>query len=152
MEEWSIFNSDDGFGGNGPYMDLPANSTLFPVPGRTGGGCVPDGPFTADKFLVGLGPSHNASIANPHCLKRDFSPEVVKYNLQKATWNEVLEQSNFGRFAKRLEAEPNWTTTNIHGGGHFGIGGSMGDMGDSYNSPGGQYSSTPSRRNYRTDM
>jgi hypothetical protein len=35
------------------------------------------------------------------------------------------------------EVEPNFVTTNLHGGGHFGIGGSLGDMGDAYNSPGG---------------
>jgi tyrosinase len=104
MKEWSIFNADDGFGGNGPYEDLPVNGTFFPIPGRTGGGCVPDGPFTSDKFLVGIGPAHNASISNRHCLRRDFSPEVVVYNLQPATWDEVLSQPDYGHFSKRLEA------------------------------------------------
>ncbi|CCX12663.1 hypothetical protein FPQ18DRAFT_87268 [Pyronema domesticum] len=136
MDDWEIFDSEYGFGGNGPWMEIPEGQEVFPVPGRTGGGCVPDGPFTTKNFHVGLGPGANASVSNPHCLRRDFSPEIVEYNLVQETWDEVVGQSDYGRFAKRLEAEPSWGMKNIHGGGHFGVGGSLGDMGDAYNSPG----------------
>ncbi|KAF8248047.1 Di-copper centre-containing protein [Wilcoxina mikolae CBS 423.85] len=136
MDKWTIFDPKIGFGGNGPWVEIPEGANVFPVPGRTGGGCVIDGPFTSKDFLVGLGPGTNASVSNLHCLKRDFSPEIVKKNLRQSTWDAVIEQSDYGRFAKRLEAEPNWDMTNLHGGGHFGVGGSLGDMGDAYNSPG----------------
>jgi tyrosinase len=125
MEKWTIFDSKIGFGGNGPWVGIPEGASVFPVPGRTGGmksrpstnilhdvpvltstvgGCVPNGPFTSKDFLVGLGPGTNASVSNKHCLKRDFSPEIVKKNLKQSTWDAVMEQSDYGRFAKRLEA------------------------------------------------
>lgn len=104
MKDWPIFSGADGFGGNGPWIpELPPYIWLA-VPVRSGGGCVPDGPFTIDKFSLSLGPSHNTSLSNPHCLTRDFSPEIATYNLNKATWDAVLEQSDYGRFGKRLEA------------------------------------------------
>jgi len=39
-----VFDPELGFGGNGPFVEGNA-SDPFAVPGRTGGGCVPDGTF-----------------------------------------------------------------------------------------------------------
>jgi len=40
-----VFDPKTGFGGNGPFVENPNPFPPAPVPGRTGGGCVPNGPF-----------------------------------------------------------------------------------------------------------
>jgi len=104
IAEWPIFNATYGFGGNGPWVETPTDPPpMVDVPGRTGGGCVQDGPFTYDKFVLGIGPGFNPNISNPHCLLRDFAPGMGYFHLTKAVWNDVLSQPDFGRFAKTLE-------------------------------------------------
>ncbi|KAF9459986.1 hypothetical protein BDZ94DRAFT_958875 [Collybia nuda] len=36
---------------------------------------------------------------------------------------------------RAVEGDPNFDHSGIHGGGHFGVGGTLGDIGDLYNSP-----------------
>lgn len=136
MEQWPIFDPATGFGGNGPYIELTPEQNLLGIEGRTGGGCVSNGPFTSDKFSLALGPGTDYNVTNAHCLTRDFAPPVVKDNLVRWVWDEVLTQPDYGHFARRLEALPSWDMKNVHGGGHFGVGGVLGSMGDAYNSPG----------------
>lgn len=87
------------------------------------GGCVRDGPFTFDKFRLGVGPTTNFNLTNIHCLTRDFTEPIVRKNLIPSVVNELLAKPNYGAFARRMEAEPSFDVTNIHGGGHFGVGG-----------------------------
>lgn len=59
-----VFDPATGFGGNGPYV----NTTNMPntnlgaekVPGKTGGGCVPNGPFA--NVTVNMGPGNFLSL------------------------------------------------------------------------------------------
>ncbi|KAL7271294.1 hypothetical protein RUND412_005961 [Rhizina undulata] len=126
-----------GFGGDGPYEVNP-DPILYPfnITGRSGGGCVPAGPFTEDKFKISLGPTTNTSIRNTRCLRRDFSEYIARSNLLQSVVDEVTNNSYFGAMTRRMEALPSFSVPNIHGGGHFAIGGSLGAMGNVNNSPG----------------
>ena len=48
----------------------------------------------------------------------------------------VLSQPDYTSFAYALEGIPSFSQPNIHGGGHFGLGGLLGQAGNQYNSPG----------------
>ncbi|KAJ5432315.1 uncharacterized protein N7458_011471 [Penicillium daleae] len=51
--ETEIFDSEYGFGGNGkPFLSATAAENPFDLTGRTGGGCVQDGPFRKGKFFI----------------------------------------------------------------------------------------------------
>ncbi|KAJ3040208.1 hypothetical protein HDV00_011305 [Rhizophlyctis rosea] len=52
MTSWPVFDKTYGFGGNGPYVEYVSF-----IPGRTGGGCVQDGPFTYPQFSLSIGPA-----------------------------------------------------------------------------------------------
>jgi tyrosinase len=47
----------------------------------------------------------------------------------------TLSQPDFGWFARIVEGGPDYDLSGVHGGGHYGVGGSLGQMGDLYNSP-----------------
>ena len=117
-----IFDGILGFGGNGPKV--PGNaSDPFAVPGRTGGGCVTNGPFK--NMTVHLGPLTSVTY-NPQCLRRDFSPYMVSRYLG---WNQTqltLAQPDFGHFDTVVEGGPSFELSGVHGGGHYGIGGQFG--------------------------
>ncbi|OCL10974.1 Di-copper centre-containing protein [Glonium stellatum] len=120
-----------GFGGNGPL--IPVNtSNPFEVPGRTGGGCVVDGPFK--NMVVRMGPQSSVS-GNPRCLSRDLSPYFAGRYLGMNQTKLTLSQSDFGWFDRVAEGGPSFDASGIHGGGHYGVGGTYGEMGDLYASP-----------------
>lgn len=50
---------------------------------------------------------------------------------------EVLAQKDYTAFAKRVENVPSFDEPNVHGSGHFGVGGVLGTIGNAANSPGG---------------
>ncbi|KAJ0415561.1 hypothetical protein BJY00DRAFT_293349 [Aspergillus carlsbadensis] len=127
--ESDIFNECHGFGGNGAYVEItdPADNP-FNLTGRTGGGCVATGPFTADKFQL-----HHAGGG---CLKRDFIPWIMNTFAQQSLVNHVQSQPDYTSFARALENIPAFTEPNIHGSGHFGVGGVLGTIGNQYESPG----------------
>ncbi|KAF3910242.1 hypothetical protein ABW21_db0203966 [Orbilia brochopaga] len=130
MNEWPIFNNHSGFGGNGPYVD---GDNPFDIPERSGGGCVPRGPFKYPKWVVNLGPGPSIDY-NPRCLKRDFSRPIMSWATPDlAHW--VTNVTKYEDFAYRLENLPVFTTPNLHGAGHFGVGGALGEFGDVYASP-----------------
>ncbi|KAI4678830.1 hypothetical protein J4E81_010558 [Alternaria sp. BMP 2799] len=125
-----IFDATYGFGGNGPLV--PFNTSNNEVPGRTGGGCVQDGPFV--NMTVHLGPA--ASLArNDQCLRRDLAPDYAATYLGKDKLNTVMAQADYGWFARTMEGGPAWDDSQIHAGGHFGVGGTYGQMGDPFASP-----------------
>ncbi|KAF9457315.1 hypothetical protein BDZ94DRAFT_1314333 [Collybia nuda] len=128
-----VFDSTYGFGGNGPYVASPPGSPPgFEVPGRTGGGCVADGPFST--MVVRMGPADDMS-GNPRCLHRDFSPAFASQFLNAAITADTISKSDYGHFMRAVEGETNFEHSGIHGGGHYGVGGTLGEIGDLYNSP-----------------
>ncbi|KAK4206575.1 tyrosinase [Rhypophila decipiens] len=128
-----VFDPVTGFGGNGPYVAGDPDSP-FAVPGRTGGGCVQDGPFAGINDLVHLGPGESYSY-NPQCLKRDFSPYFAGRYLGINQTLLTLSQSDFGWFNRFVEGGPSFEASGVHGGGHYGVGGTLGQMGDLFVSP-----------------
>jgi len=129
-----IFDAVNGFGGNGPYIPITDPALAgFAVPGRTGGGCVPDGPF--HNMTVRIGPGKDLS-GNPRCLSRDWSPYFARRYLQRNQTRVSMDQPDFYSFDKSVEGGPSFEASGIHGGGHYGIGGTLGIMGDLYVSPG----------------
>lgn len=124
-----VFDPVTGFGGNGPYVEANATENVFNLTGRLGGGCVSDGPFTSADFTV--------NYPEPHCLTRDFIPWVMNGWTQQSLVDNVQSQPDYTTWARAVEGIPSFSEPNIHGGGHFGIGGVLGQMGDAYNSPGG---------------
>ncbi|KAK0624773.1 hypothetical protein B0T17DRAFT_607983 [Bombardia bombarda] len=97
-----IFDPVTGFGGNGPYVaGDPGNP--FAVPGRTGGGCVTDGPFAGVEDFVHLGPAASVTY-NPQCLKRDFSPYFAGRYLGANQTQATLAQGTLGGLTGRWRA------------------------------------------------
>jgi len=127
MADWDIFSDTTGFGGNGPFVNYTADQNPFSIPDLSGGGCVPKGPFTWPGFSVNLGPFNSTSY-NPRCLVRDFSRPLMSWGNQ-ANINWVWDTSDYGWFVHRLENVPVFTIANIHGAGHFGVGGARGQWG-----------------------
>lgn len=126
-DKWAsspVFDPVTGFGGNGAFVaGDPSNP--FEVPGRTGGGCVQDGPFAGIADFVHLGPMNSVTY-NPQCLKRDFSPYFAGRYLAKNQTQLTLAAPDFGWFDKIVEGGPSFEASGIHGGGHYGVGGTYG--------------------------
>ena len=121
-----VFDADLGFGGNGPYVEGNA-SDPFAVPGRTGGGCVLDGPFANNSSMVHLGPQ-SAVAYNPQCLRRDLSPTFATRYLAMNQTQLTLSQTDYGWFTRVVEGGPSFDASGIHGGGHYGVGGTFGEL------------------------
>ena len=128
-----VFSATHGFGGNGPFVPV-ADDNPLKVPGRTGGGCVTSKPFAGVADLVHLGPGDSVTY-NPQCLRRDLSPSFAAQYLGMKQTRITLSQPDFGWFARTVEGSPSFDASGVHGGGHFGVGGTLGQMGDLYVSP-----------------
>lgn len=126
--ETEVFDALTGFGGNGPWVEATAEQNPLNLTGRTGGGCVADGPFAYPAFRVNVG--------LPGCLKRDFTPWVMNSFARQELVDYVVGQPDYASFAYALENIPSFDEPNIHGSGHFGVGGVLGTIGDAANSPG----------------
>ena len=88
-------------------------------------------------MTVRMGPNGDLT-GHPRCLSRDFSPLYASKNCDKAVLKEVLEQPNYDLMDRRMEgAYGPFPQLSIHGGGHFGVGGILGIMGDFTVSVGG---------------
>ncbi|KAJ3121867.1 hypothetical protein HK098_003320 [Nowakowskiella sp. JEL0407] len=129
--------SPTGFGGNGDYIPVdPSNTTGVFFPGRTGGGCVKDGPFVGLNINVGPG---NSTAYNPHCISRDLVPDL-SLALTPQNVNFTLSKPDFYHFDYYLQGEDffrtgfNFSEFGVHGAGHFVIGGTLGSMGSQYSS------------------
>jgi tyrosinase len=123
-----VFNPDNGFGGNGPLMAPTPEQNPLNITGGTGGGCVQTGPFTSDKFTL--------NFPTPDCLRRDFIPAIMNSFADARLVARVLAQPDYTSFARELEGIPSFSQPNIHGSGHFGVGGVLGTAGNAANSPG----------------
>ncbi|KAK8073633.1 Tyrosinase-like protein orsC [Apiospora phragmitis] len=122
--ESPIFDPIHGFGGNGPYI---ANTTGFPedwqtmtpVPNRTGGGCIEDGPFV--HVNVSMGPGNHTGYT-PHCLRRDLSPWLVTQALNASKLAFVMEAEDFWHLDHRIEGfSLEIADMSLHGGAHLGL-------------------------------
>lgn len=111
-------------------MEATPEQNPVNITGRTGGGCVTDGPFVYPGFKI--------NVLSTGCLKRDFTPWIMNYFAQQSLVDYVLRQPDYTSFAFAIENVPSFDQPNIHGSGHFGVGGVLGTMGNAYNSPGGK--------------
>lgn len=127
-----IFDPVYGFGGNGAYIADVSNLTQtsgVPVPGRSGGGCITDGPFA--NLTVNMGGASTAYT--PHCLRRDVAPEFSMRVCSAAEVNWTLTADTFATFDMSVEAL-NLTLdgTTTHSCGHWGVGGQVGEVSFSF--------------------
>ncbi|KAF1980068.1 monooxygenase, partial [Bimuria novae-zelandiae CBS 107.79] len=122
-----VFAAYLGFGGNGPKETPTAEQNPLNITGGTGGGCVQTGPFAAPNFYV--------NIPEKDCLRRDFIPWIINGFADPKLVAKVLEQPDYTSFARELEGSPSLDFMNIHGSGHFGVGGVLGQIGNAANSP-----------------
>ncbi|KAI0851358.1 hypothetical protein F5Y00DRAFT_267959 [Daldinia vernicosa] len=132
-----IFDPKYGFGGNGDYIEDISNFpdewvTDIDIPGRTGGGCLPNGPFAETN--ASMGPGRHTEYT-PHCIRRDFSPWLMLRTLNTSTINFVLNASSYFEFEHRIEGLTlGIEGVSVHSGGHLGIGGMIGDMANTWSS------------------
>ncbi|KAH7305905.1 hypothetical protein B0I35DRAFT_471468 [Stachybotrys elegans] len=132
-----IFDPVDGFGGNGAYISdeeaFAFPNLPFVVPGRSGGGCVTDGPFASRPVSLGLGES---TEYNPHCLRRDMSPWLLTHSANSDVVDHVMAAPDFWEFNKRAQGGLMPDEITLHGSGHIAIGGNSGDIANVNSSPG----------------
>lgn len=136
--ENEVFDPETGFGGNGEYVESTPENNIYGIEGGTGGGCVKDGPFAPPKFMLGYGRAAG-------CLKRDFIPRFINVNADPKLVTELMETKDYTSFAWTMEKVMDFDVPNIHGSGHFGIGGGQGQGGNANLSPAGR-SSVPQAR------
>jgi len=65
---------------------------------------------------------------NPRCLRRDFAPAfaVSKCNGHDVKWSQIAE--TFADFDERVQGDVTVKGMTYHPGGHFGVGGELGDV------------------------
>lgn len=124
----AVFSPDNGFGGNGPYIKPTAEQNTLNITGNTGGGCVKDGPFVPEKFML--------NFPTRDCLRRDFIPWIMNTFPDPKLVQKGMNQPDYTSFAREMEGVPSFDEHNIHGSGHFGVGGILGMTGNAANSPG----------------
>ncbi|KAI8276743.1 hypothetical protein K4K59_009686 [Colletotrichum sp. SAR11_240] len=126
-----VFDPDTGFGGNGewvpgtpenpePGIPLTGGTLVFNMSDRTGGGCIPNGPFA--NLTLHMGPQNSVAY-NEWCVRRDFTPNQFMSLGNSASVAEGMAQSDYGFFSKLTE-------DTIHGAGHQGVGGMYGVLSD----------------------
>jgi tyrosinase len=87
-----------------------------------------NGPFVPEKFML--------NFPTRDCLRRDFIPPILNTFADARLVEKVLAQPDYTSFARELEGVPTFDRPNIHGSGHFGVGGVLGNAGNAANSPG----------------
>jgi tyrosinase len=122
-----IFQPDTGFGGNGIYVEHTPENNPFNISGATGGGCVVNGPFAPPNFMV--------NYPTPSCLRRDFIPTLLNSWADPKLEQQLLDTPDYTTFDRVIEGQKTFEFPNIHGSGHFGVGGVLGQAGDAANSP-----------------
>ncbi|OBR03259.1 Tyrosinase central domain protein [Colletotrichum higginsianum IMI 349063] len=133
-----IFDPETGFGGNGEWVPGTVDN---PEPGmavhvtsaftmsfddRSGGGCIPNGPFA--NMTIHMGPGVSVEPTE-YCVRRDFTPSAFMTLGNSAVVSEMMETPDFGHFTDQSEKT-------IHSAGHPGVGGIYGTLTDLYCSPG----------------
>ena len=127
--------------GHHRYWDYTKDSTALlaspvfdPTTGFGGGGstCVTDGPFV--NWVINL-PTGQGTQAAPRCLARALNPQLAQQWLTSSIEAQIMDNNDFGHFTLALEGDA-FGGMGIHGGGHFSVGGSAGDV---YTSNTGSY-------------
>ncbi|TKA73703.1 hypothetical protein B0A55_05475 [Friedmanniomyces simplex] len=141
LQDSPLFTGDEySMGSNGKYIAnrtdtwLAAQDVTYP-PG-TGGGCVYSGPFA--NVTVHLGPldlpntnNVNSSFQyNPRCLERDLNPWFTEnYNTYTNLTTTLLDNIYITDFQAITQGYNSATNKfGVHGGAHWGGGGSMSDF------------------------
>ena len=91
-------------------------------------------------MTVYLGPNGDLN-GTPRCLARDLSPTFGVLNTNFDNVNKILKAPTYWKMDLAMEGDwIDWfpQNTNVHGGGHFSIGGLLGIMGDFTVSCGGK--------------
>ncbi|KAF3047266.1 hypothetical protein E8E11_003733 [Didymella keratinophila] len=123
-----ISQPDTGFGGNGVKVELTPEQNSLNLTGGTGGGCVETSPFISDKVTVNYpGP--------PSCLRRDSMPPLLNTWADPKLEKAQLEAPDFVTFDRTMQGSKTVFAPNIHGSGHFGVGGVLRQAGDPAHSP-----------------
>jgi len=117
-----VFHHEHGFGGDGVPGTYTPPATGMTRP-WTGKGCIADGPYR--NWVLHVGPD---MLTTTHCLARGFH-EDRRSNMTTSLVNVALSKPTFGEFIATLDLN----SQNIHAGGHYFVGG---EMGNAMSSPG----------------
>ncbi|KAH8895481.1 Di-copper centre-containing protein [Thozetella sp. PMI_491] len=135
-----IWDETYGFGGNGEYIEdisgFPDSWILqgVTIPGRTGGGCISTGPFASRNVSMGEG---NSTAYTPHCLHRDFSGELFALTANSTVVQWAMESESHWWLDRNIEGYALAIDgMRVHAGGHLSVGGQVGEMTNTYSSPG----------------
>ncbi|KAH7055899.1 hypothetical protein B0J12DRAFT_656094 [Macrophomina phaseolina] len=79
-----------------------------------------------------MGPN-NSTAHNPRCLTRDVSPWLASQKLNMTVVEKALAGRTFQEFDIVAQGKVSVEELTYHGGGHLGVGGELGDIGDLYN-------------------
>jgi tyrosinase len=114
----------------------PAIKQYIPV--GSGGGCMPNGPFS--NYTVDMGPIDSAGQKpvnyrfeyNPHCLARDLKSVVTQVSITFRNSTElILSYDTIDWFQGIMQKDPRFPAPDVpygvHRGGHIGVGPVMGD-------------------------
>lgn len=89
-------------------------------------GCLVEGPFA--NLTVNMGPGNHTAYA-PHCLRRDFSPWLFAMSLNQSVQDWTMTAPDFWHLDYWIEGlSLSAPGIRIHGGGHFGVGGQIGEV------------------------
>lgn len=140
-----IYDAETGFGGNGEKLDpLPPppnpgveflEDLMFKaganqsqevkdrLPITTGGGCVTDGPFAKDKYVLRIA-RYDEPKRDDHCLERDLSPLTSADWSTKQRERDLYKLEKYSDFHYLLEGtlgEPD-SFFGVHAAGHTSYG------------------------------
>ena len=88
-----------------------------------------NGPFAG--FNASMGPGNHTDYT-PRCIRRDFSTWLMARTLDAGTADFVKDAATYFEFEHRTEGLTTGIEgVSVHGGGHLGIGGVLGDVGKS---------------------
>ncbi|KAF2815951.1 Di-copper centre-containing protein, partial [Mytilinidion resinicola] len=118
-----VFDATYGFGGNGPFIDSSNDPNVLHIPGKTGGGCVLDGPFV--HWTVNMGPGFSTAY-NPRCMTRDLSSYFASQTLNSTVVAKTIAGKTFQAFDIQVQGTTTVEGMRYHGGGHLSVGGDLG--------------------------
>lgn len=101
-------------------MPVTIGGVPLDVTDRSGGGCIPNGPFA--NMSIHMGPGLNTSY-NKWCVRRDFVPSRFMAAASHDSLVEAMGYPDFGAFARQTELT-------VHTAGHIGVGGLYGVLTD----------------------
>lgn len=72
-----------------------------------------------------MGPG-NSTVLNNQCLKRDLAPEFAARWLNWDQTSLTLGMGSYEEFTGSVEGKTSFEESGVHGGGHYGVGGTFG--------------------------